>query len=242
MKRDLILLSALAAGAFAILAGLGVWQLQRLEWKQDLIARLEERTRAEPVTLAEVDERRKSGKDIEYLRMRVKGEYLHDKERHLYTVQGGTAGWRIITPLVLPSKRIVMIDRGFVPQELKQLESRPDSAIKGWALVTGIVRLPGEQALFTPDNDTDKNVWHWRDLEGMAASVLSPEQMERLEPFFIQHEDVPSMEGWPQAGYSNLNLPNRHLEYALTWFALAGVLVVVFALYLRGRLRARPFT
>lgn len=242
MKRDLILLSVLAAGAFAILAGLGIWQLQRLEWKRDLISRLEERMSAEPVTLAEVDERQNAGRDIEYLRVRVKGEYLHSKERHLYTVQGGTAGWRVFTPLELPSGRIVMVDRGFIPQELKQPDNRSESQFEGWALVTGIVRLPGDQGLFTPDNAPGKNVWHWRDLDGMAASVLSPEQMERLEPFFIQHEDVPAMKGWPQAGYSNLNLPNRHLEYALTWFALAGVLVVVFALYLRGRLRTRPFT
>lgn len=242
MKRDLILLSALAAGAFAILVGLGVWQLQRLEWKQGLITRLEERVKAEPITLAEVNERREAHQDIEYLRTRVKGEYLHGKERHLYTVEDGKVGWRIITPLKLQTGRFVMVDRGFVPEALKQPSSRPGSPVDGWSLVTGIVRLPDNQRLFTPDNAPEKNVWHWRDLEGMASSVLSQEQMKQLEPLFIQQENIPAMKEWPQAGYSNINLPNKHLEYALTWFALAGVLLVVFAFYLRSRLRSRSFT
>lgn len=242
MKRDIIVLSVLAAAAFAILVALGAWQLQRLEWKQSLIAQLDARMRAEPVTLTQARERLKAGEDIEYLRVRAKGEFLHDKERHLYTVQDGKAGWRIITPLGLENGRFVLVDRGFVPEALKPAATRPGSTPTGSVLVTGVVRLPGDKGYFTPDNAPAENIWHWRDLDAMAASVLDGEQVERVEPFFIQQEEMPSMTGWPRAGYANLNLPNRHLEYALTWFALAGVLLVVFAFYLRSRLRARPFT
>jgi surfeit locus 1 family protein len=242
LKRDLIWLSGLAAGAFAILAGLGIWQLQRLEWKLDLITRLEERIKAEPVTLAEAGRRQKSGHDIEYLRVRLAGRFLNSKERHLYSVEDGKAGWRIITPLELASGRIVMVDRGFVPQELKDPASRLGGLAKDPSQLTGIVRLPAEPGLFTPENDPNKNVWYWRDLQGMASSVLAADQVKQLVPFLLQVESGTGAEGWPQPGISNINLPNKHLQYAMTWFGLAGVLVFVFAFYLRGRLQQRTFT
>jgi len=238
MKRDIILLSVLTAAAFTVLVALGTWQLQRLEWKQGLIAQLDERIHAEPVSLSQAVSGLEAGQDVRFLRVQAKGEFLHGKERHLYTVEGGKVGWRVITPLELSSGGIVLVDRGIVPEHLKEAGSRPQTTPEGWALVTGIVRLPGEKGYFTPENSPGTNTWYWRDLDAMAASVLSKDQVGRLVPFFIQQEMMPSMTGGPKAGYSNLELPNRHLEYAFTWFSLAGVLLVVFAIYLRSRLRA----
>lgn len=237
MKRDLIWLSAFAAAAFAILAGLGFWQLQRLQWKQDLISRIEARIRAEPVSLPEADEPRNRTGDIEFLRVSTEGRYHHDKERHLYTVINGKAGWRIITPFETRSGRIVMIDRGFVPEEMKESGTRPGGQLTGTVRATGLIRLPERQGLFTPENAPEKNTLYWRDLKGMASSVLSGEQEERLAPYFVQLEATPVPGGWPKAAAVQTNLPNRHFGYALTWFGLAGALLVVFAVYIRGRLR-----
>jgi surfeit locus 1 family protein len=237
LKRDLIWLSAFTAAAFSILSGLGFWQLQRLQWKQDLISRIETRIRAEPVSLPEADQLRNRTGDIEFLRVSAEGRYDHDKERHLYTVMNGKAGWRIFTPLETRSGRIVMIDRGFVPEELKESGARPEGQLAGTVRATGLVRVPARQGLFTPENAPEKNTWYWRDLKGMASSVLSGEQEERLAPYFVQLETAPVPGGWPQAAAAQTNLPNRHFGYALTWFGLAAGLFVVFAVYVRGRLR-----
>ena len=97
--RGLLLFTAFFALSLALLIGLGVWQLQRLEWKQGLIAQIEARAHAEPVTLKEAVTRAKTGDDVSYLRVRVEGRFDNGKERYLYAVSDGTPGWHVITPL-----------------------------------------------------------------------------------------------------------------------------------------------
>jgi surfeit locus 1 family protein len=135
-----------------------------------------------------------------------------------------------------------MADRGFVPERFKEPETRAAGQVEGQQIVTGLARAPGTQALFVPDNSPEKNSWFWRDLEGMASSALSAEEIDRLVPFFVELDAAPVPGGWPKGGVTRLKLPNKHLQYAGTWFGLAGTLLVVFAVYLRGRLRARAFT
>lgn len=242
MKRDLMWLSALAAAAFGVLVALRFWQLQRLALKQGLIERIEARVRAAPLSLAQAIARWEDTKDVEYLRVRLEGRFQHARERHYYTVIKGTPGWRVITPLATPSGRIVMTDRGFVPERLKQPGARAAGQSEGPQNVTGLARAPGTQAPFVPDNSVAKNTWFWRDLEGMASSALSAAEIERLAPFFVELEATPVPGGWPKSGVTRLELSNKHLQYAVTWFGLAGALLAVFAVYLRGRLRSRPFT
>ena len=98
-SRGLLLFTAFSAASLALLIGLGVWQLQRLEWKQGLIAQIEARANAEPVTLKEALTRARAGEDVSYLRVRVEGRFDNGKERYLYAVSDGTPGWHVITPL-----------------------------------------------------------------------------------------------------------------------------------------------
>jgi len=114
--------------------------------------------------------------------------------------------------------------------------------LKGLKKMIGLARAPGKKDLFTPDNSVEKNSWFWRDLEGMASSALSVAEIKRLVPFFVELEAAPVPGGWPRGGVTRLELPNTHLQYALTWFGLAGGLLAVFAIYLRGRLRRHSFT
>ncbi len=104
-SRGLLLFSAFSAASLALLIGLGVWQLQRLEWKQGLIAQIEARAHAEPVTLKEAVTRARAGEDVGYLRVRVEGRFDNGKERYLYAVSDGTLGWHVITPLKTPEGR-----------------------------------------------------------------------------------------------------------------------------------------
>ncbi len=242
MKRDLIWLTALATIAFAMLVALGFWQLQRLAWKQGLIERIETRVESEPISLSKAIAQWKRSGDVDYLRVRLDGTFDHDKERHYYTIVDGKAGWRVITPLVTTGKQVVMADRGFVLNELKDAKSRAAGQIAGLASVVGLARKGATQDPFAPDNSPEKNSWFWRDLEGMARSVLSPQEQKWLVPFFVELEAGPVPGGWPKGGVTRLELPNSHLQYALTWFGLAGGLLVVVAIYVIGRLRQRSIS
>lgn len=242
MKRDLVLLTVLAAAAFAVLVGLGFWQLQRLAWKEDLIAQIASRTQAAPVSLDDAVERWKRTGDIEYLRVRLTGSLLHQQEKHLFTVIKGESGWRIVTPLQTPDGHVIMIDRGFVPIALKAPEARMIGQVNGIQSYVGLARRPGKKGLFTPDNDVKANAWYWRDLQSMAASATASNPGKDIVPFFVELEENPVPGGWPRGGVTRVQLSNKHLQYAGTWFGLAGALLVVYGVFVFGRMRRRSFT
>ncbi|HUJ37801.1 MAG TPA: SURF1 family protein [Hyphomicrobium sp.] len=219
----------------AFLIALGNWQMRRLTWKEGLIAAIAERTHAEPVLLAEAE--RRAG-DIEYLRVWAKGTYLNDRELDFYAFdeQAGP-GWHILTPLRLADGGIVFVNRGFVPDELKDPAKRKEGQLAGEVEIVGLARKPETAGTFTPANDTAKNVWYWRDLPAMAAAAV-PGDKARVVPFVIDAELEPrSPGGWPKGGTTRLEPPNRHLEYALTWYGLAAALVGVFGAFAVTRWR-----
>jgi len=227
------------AGA-AILISLGNWQLGRLAWKEGLIAVIAERTRAEPVAPAKVDERAGRGEDVEYTRVKVEGRLLNDKELHFYAFDAQFGpGYHVVTPLRLADGSAVFVNRGYVPQDLEDPARRQAGQLDGEIQIVGLVRRPETAGLFTPANDAAKNIWYWRDLGAMAAAALGPEK-RLVHPFLIEAEADPKLAGdWPKGGVTRLELPNRHLEYALTWYGLAAALLAVFAAFAIPRWR-RP--
>jgi surfeit locus 1 family protein len=234
--RGLLLFTAFSAAALAFLIGLGVWQLQRLEWKEGLIAQIEARAHAEPISLKEAVTRANAGEDVGYLRVRIEGRFDHGKERYLYALSDGTPGWHVITPLETPEGEVVLIDRGFVPNGFREPSSRAQGEINDTVAVTGLARTPEAKGLFVPDNEPAENRWFWRDLGAMAKSMF-PAGTPDVAPFMLEAErsDVPGR--WPLGGQTKLDLPNNHLQYALTWFLLALCLVVIYVIYVRSRLR-----
>jgi surfeit locus 1 family protein len=237
--KGLVGLTAAMLAALAVLIGLGLWQLQRLHWKEGLIAEIEARTKGAPITLKDAIALAREGRDPSYYRVRVEGRFHHAKEQYLYAISDGTVGWHVITPLETENGDMVLIDRGFVPEELKDPSSRAPGETGGVVGVTGIVRSPEIQGLFIPDNEPQANRWFWRDLQAMARSMFSDRTIEAA-PFFLEAEksDVPG--GWPEGGQTRLELPNNHLQYAITWFLLAAALLVIYGLYVRSLYRQRP--
>jgi surfeit locus 1 family protein len=227
--------TALMLAAFAVLIGLGVWQLQRLHWKQGLIAEIETRSKGEPIALDQAIAIAREGRDPSYYRVKVEGRFDHAKELYLYAVSEGRAGWHVITPLATESGEVVLIDRGFVPDELRNPAARAADELGGMVTVIGIVRVPETQGSFTPDNEIGANRWFWRDLQPMARAIGTGD----VAPFYLEAEkgDVPG--GWPEGGQTRLELPNNHLQYAITWFLLAAALLVIYGLYLRSAYRSR---
>ena len=242
MQKSFLKLTLLAAAGVAMLIGLGTWQLKRHYWKQALMQRIDDRIHAEPVTLAQAWKRQSGDDDIEYLRVRVSGEFDHARERHLYTVVEGKPGWKVITPLTTAERSVVFVDRGYVPVKLKSAEERKVGQIEGKATVTGLVRTAGRPNAFSPGSDAAQNIWYWRDLEGMAASVLSGAERERLAPFFVEVDSAPAAGGWPKGGVTRIKFANRHMEYVVTWYGLAVALVIIYLAILRRWRRHGEFT
>jgi surfeit locus 1 family protein len=238
--KGLVALTAFTVAGLAVLIGLGLWQLERLEWKEGLIAQIEARSEGAPITLEEGIAIARNGRDPNYYRLHVEGRFHHAKERYLYAVSDGRVGWHVITPLETADGDMALVDRGFVPDGLRDPSSRAPGQIEGVVAVTGIVRSPEIQGIFTPDNEPEANRWFWRDLDGLARSMF-PEGTIEVAPFFVEAEksDVPG--GWPEGGQTRLELPNSHLQYAITWFLLALCLVVIYAVYVGGLYRrGRP--
>ena len=236
--KDLIGFTALAFAALAVLIGLGVWQVKRLHWKEELIAAIDARTKGEPISLDQAVALAKEGRDASYYRVRVEGRFDNTKERYLFSqsISDGTPGWHVITPFTTTQGVLVLVDRGFVPDQLKDSSTRASGEIEGTTTVTGIVRIPETQGLFTPNNEPEVNRWFWRDLNGMVISMFPTATLD-VPPFFIEAEKSEVPGAWPEGGQTRLSLPNNHLQYAITWFGLAAALIVIYAFYVRSLYR-----
>ncbi len=195
-----------------------------------MIAKIETRSKGPAISLEEATGMAAKGQDPRYYRVRVRGHFQHDKEQYLFAVSDGGSGWRVITPLETDDGEIVLIDRGFVPSQFIDPSSRAEGQTEGELTVTGIVRMPGAQGLFVPDNEPEANRWFWRDLASMAQSMFS-ETPERLAPFILEAEKSELPGGWPEGGQTRLEIPNNHLQYAITWFLLAACLLVIYGAY-----------
>jgi len=235
-NRGLVVLTACTLAGLALLIGLGVWQLKRLAWKEGLIAEIETRAKGEPIPLQDAIAVSREGRDPSYYRVRVDGRFDNAKELYLYSVAEERVGWHVITPLTSPDGTVVLVDRGFVPDALRDPAKRAEGEIEGPVTVTGLARTPEIHGAFVPDNEVAANRWFWRDLAGMTHALYSA-GAPAVAPFFLEAEktDVPG--GWPEGGQTHLELPNNHLQYAITWFLLAGALVVVYLIYVRGAYR-----
>ncbi len=216
----------------AVLVALGTWQMQRLAWKEQLLAEIAERRTEAPVTLPALEAMKASGGDIEYRPVTLSGTFDHARERHFLATWNGQSGYHVYTPLRLADGRFVLVNRGFVPYERKDAQSRPEGQVAGERTITGLARdrLSEKPSSLVPDNDTAKNVFYWKDLDAMAASAgIAPEA--RLG-FFVDADPTPNPGGLPIGGVTQFDLPNNHLQYALTWYGLAVALVGVSGFYL----------
>jgi surfeit locus 1 family protein len=221
MKRRMIAPLVFGIAGVAILVALGVWQLQRLEWKTGLLARIEARLAADPV---EVPAAPSAGWD-QYLQVRASGT-IEPGELHVYTsAPGRGVGYRVIVPLALADGRRILLDRGFVPIGEKDAARR-----RGAIRVEGTLAWPQETDSFTSPPDRAKNIWFARDVPLMAAALGT-------EPVML----VAAASDDPEAPLPlpvTANLRNDHLGYAITWFALAIVWSVMTG-YLLYRIKRR---
>jgi surfeit locus 1 family protein len=223
--------------ALGVLLALGTWQVERLAWKEALIARIHSRLAQPPQPLAEVVADAASGGDIEYRPVSVSGLFLHDRENFFFATHDGQSGWFVYTPLALDDGRFVFVNRGFVPYDRKPASTRGDGQIAGPVGISGLARsAPADKpSRLVPDNEPGANVYYWKDLAAMTAHAgLDP---ATVLPLFVDADARPNPGGLPVGGVTIVDLPNSHLQYAVTWYGLALALVGVYVTMLlrRGR-------
>lgn len=212
----------LGIGGCAILIALGIWQLQRLEWKGALLADREARINAAPVALPDMPDPHRD----QYLPVRVTGEVDPDRfVRVLASQRQAGAGYRIISALRTDG-RTILIDRGFVP-----LEDRRLAQPAGQAEFTGNLLWPDDTTASTPEPDLTKNIWFSRDVAALADALGA-------EPVLLVVREGPDDAPVTPQPVDTSSIPNDHLEYAITWFSLAAVWAGMTG-YLLWRIRRR---
>ena len=231
-RRGWLSLLIAALAAFAVLIGLGTWQLQRKTWKENLIASLTAQLAAPPVALpAPTAWPRLDPSSDEYHRIEFTAVFDYADEALVFAapsafrpdVASGLGYW-VFTPAKLADGSLVMVNRGFVPDGRQDPKSRPEGQVPGPIEIVGAMRWPEARHWFSPHDEPAQNLWFTRDQLAIAAAKhLGP-----VAPFYVEQASPVPPGGLPQPGKLVISLPDNHLQYALTWYGLALVLVVVF--------------
>jgi cytochrome oxidase assembly protein ShyY1 len=236
-RRGLLIPSIMAVTGFAILIGLGLWQLERKAWKESLIATVTERAAAAPAGLPpQASWSKLDPADSEFRRVRLRVDYPPDA-RSAWLYIGSSAlrddikspGYFVFSPARLPGGGIVVVNRGYV-------QDRTVAPAPGPGEIVGYLRWPEKPSWFVSDHDSAGDIWFVRD-PVLMAKVLG---WGEVAPFYVDQEGPVPAAGQPRPGPLKVNLRNDHFNYALTWFSLAAALFGVFAVWLWKRVRMPP--
>ncbi|KAM6985900.1 surfeit locus protein 1 [Aplochiton taeniatus] len=207
--------------------GLGTWQVKRRQWKLQLIADLRSLTTAEPIPLP-IDPLELN--HLEFRRVKTRGRYDHSKEMYILPrspvdpekeareagqlSSSGETGANIVTPFYCTDLGItILVNRGYVPKRRIRPETRTKGQVEEEVEVVGVVRLTEQRKPFVPQNDVERNRWHFRDLEAMA-------QVSGAETIFIDADLASTIPGGPIGGQTRVTLRNEHIQYIMTWYGL----------------------
>lgn len=205
--------------AFAGFTALGLWQVQRLHWKHALIARVDGRIHAAAVPApARVQWPRITAESAEYRRIFVQGHYLQHHDTHVQALTELGAGAWVLTPLQT-ADGAVLVNRGFVPDD--EMAAPPPG---GELRVEGLLRISEPNGRVLRRNDPAADRWYSRDVVAIAGK----RGLRDAAPWFLDADALAPREAWPRGGMTVVHFRDHHLQYALTWFALA-LLAAFFA-------------
>ena len=224
-----------------VLVNLGLWQVDRLQWKEAILTTIAERTSSEPIDVSRIATIFAETGDVEYMPASVTGRFLHEGERFFLSTFDGQAGWNVSTPLLVAGTNdAIFVNRGFVPYAAKDPAARAPGQVEGEVTITGLARnAPTEKpADFIPDNDPAQNVFFWKNIDALGEGLDLPAGVTLL-PFLIDAGPGEAPGGYPVGGVTVIDIPNNHLQYAITWFSLAAILTVMFAILVISQARRR---
>jgi len=236
--RGLVLPTVAALAVFAVLIGLGVWQVERKAWKEGLIAVIDQRVAAPPEELPPPETwARLTPQADEFRHVKFRAHFAGGLGVSVYAAGSAlrndvsSPGYFVFRPGQLDNGKAVVVDRGYVPQGT--FVEDPDETVD----IIGYLRWPERHPWFFPDHDAKSDVWFVRDHIGMAAAATKT--WGEVAPFYVAQELPVPPGSLPKPGPIKVMLPNNHLGYAITWFGLALALAGVYIAFVVGRWR-RP--
>lgn len=219
------------------LISLGSWQIQRLGWKHDLIARVEQNIHAPATPAPDLENWQQADKKSnEYRAVYVTGHYLNDKEIHVGALTEKGSGYWIMAPFKRDNGETIYINRGFVPTALRDAAKRITGQIEGETKVTGLLRLTEPKGFFLRQNKPGKNIWYARDIDVFAKRA----GLTNVPDYFIDADNQQNRADRPVGGLTVVKFPDNHLSYALTWFTLAAMVLAMAVFLIRYELKRVP--
>ena len=220
-----------------ILCGLGTWQVKRLYWKEALIAKVERRTALAPMEINNFLDRQMVEDNWPYSPISAKGTYDHSREVYFFTTsKEGRSGWNVHTPMLLGNGKYLIVNRGFVPYDMKEPDKRANGQVTGEQSIKGLVRVPQKEKPngWFPENNPAGRELFWRDYN-LFVDLMGKDRGREFVPFFVDADEAPNPGGWPKGGTTIISFPNSHLQYAVTWYGLALTLLGVGSYFLYSR-------
>jgi surfeit locus 1 family protein len=216
--------------AFGTCMALGTWQVQRLEWKQGLIAEIAAANESAPLTA--LPQTAEELEKLQFHKVTLSGTWVADTEFHItpryYRDQ---FGYHLVTPLKLAAGHSVLVNRGWIPAKKKEADTRPETRLKGKATITGLVRTGAERSYFTPPSQPEKNLWFGRDIEQMATHA----SLKNTIPAMLDLIGEQKAEQLPIPSDGTIRLRNDHVSYILTWYGIGLGILVIFLVYHRKK-------
>jgi cytochrome oxidase assembly protein ShyY1 len=233
-RKGLFIPAAFMLSAFTVLVGLGTWQIERKAWKEGLIATLDRRLNDAPLALSPPEQWAGMTPDnSEFTRVRVRVDFPKTSDALVYTGSSGVrddvkgTGYFVFSPAQLTGGRQVVVNRGFVPE---QIYPNMSEGIE----IVGAIRFPEKPSWFVSAHDAAGKIWTVRDPAAMAQLLgWGP-----VAPFYIEQESPVPPGGLPHPAPLKPRLRNDHLQYAITWYGLAAVLAAMSAIWLVRRRRS----
>ncbi|MGD1876586.1 MAG: SURF1 family protein [Kiloniellaceae bacterium] len=219
--------SVFTLAALVILVGLGSWQVQRLFWKQDQIVLRQERAEGPAIPLPDSFPEPAA---VEFTRVTLDGQFLHGQEFYLGArTESGRVGLNVVTPFALDDGRTILVNRGWVPEEKRDPAARAEGQLQGEVTIEALLRTGGWKGFdfAKPPNKPEDRFYFWLDLPVMAAGVDRPIITDVYADAVAS--DIPG--GYPIGGQTRIHLKNDHLEYAITWYSFAVILMVIYVLF-----------
>lgn len=216
--------------AFGTCVALGSWQVQRLAWKEGLIAEIAAANESAPLTV--LPHTTEELEKLQFHKTTLSGTWVADTEFHItpryYRDQ---FGYHLISPFKLADGRTLLVNRGWVPAKKKEARARPETRVKGKATLTGLIRTGAERSYFTPPSQPEKNLWFGRDIEQMAAFA----EFRETVPAMVDLIGEQKAEQLPIPSDGTIRLRNDHLSYVLTWYGIAAGILIIFLVYHREK-------
>ncbi len=222
-KRNFIFLTFVTALAFGILMALGSWQVQRLHWKENLLAQMNTKLSGVVQDLDALS--KQESQDLAFTRVQAQGTFMANQNFFFPAKKhAGRLGLHVITPLRLNNGHLLFVNRGWIPEDQK--DKVPFA--EGSQQIQGVLRFSQKPGPFTPENNITANAWYWMDLSALYQQIGAPPSYNYylVQQPYQQKLDLPV-----PVEVTTKDIPNKHLSYALTWYSLGFVLLVIYGIF-----------